>query len=99
MKRDEVVYEVVAQRERDEVIEYIAARNFAAALRLDVEIDAVLDLLARGDPPVDGTAVRLRSGRSCRQWFVHPVTIYYDRAPGRVIVLHVRHHARAPITQ
>ena len=96
---DAVEFSAAARVELDDALEYIAARNPDAATRLRATIGAALATLAAPHPRVDGPAARLRSGVPCRRCFVHPVTLYYDRAPGLVSVLHVWHHAREPIAR
>ncbi len=39
----------------------------------------------------------LTTGETCRRWYVHPVMIYYQRSPGMLRVVAVRHHAREPL--
>lgn len=97
MNPDSVEFTATARGELDEALEYIAARNPGAAIRLRTAIGARLAALAAPHPRVDGPAVSLINDVSCRRSFVHPLTLYYDRAPGLVLVLHVRHHARDPI--
>ncbi|TAK29391.1 MAG: type II toxin-antitoxin system RelE/ParE family toxin [Myxococcaceae bacterium] len=99
MNPDAVEFTTSARVELDETLEYIAARNPDAATRLRVAIGATLATLAAPHPRVDGPTARLSTGIPCRQRFVHPVTLYYDRAPGLVLVLHVWHHAREPIAR
>ena len=99
MTSDDIEFSAVARAELDEALEYIAARNPGAAIRLRAAIGAALTTLALPQPRVDGPAAQLTTGVPCRQRFVHPVTLYYDRAPGVVTVLHVWHHAREPIAR
>jgi plasmid stabilization system protein ParE len=96
---DRVELSPEAVAEFDEALEYIAARNPSAATRLREAVALTLATLAAPHPRVDGPAARLNTGVPCRQRFVHPVTLYYDRAPGVVMVLHVWHHAREPIAR
>jgi plasmid stabilization system protein ParE len=99
MKPDAVEFTALARAELEEAIEYIAARNPDAAMRLRTAIGATLATLAGPHPRVDGPTARLNRGAPCRRCFVHPVTLYYDRAPGLVLMLHVWHHAREPIAR
>lgn len=99
MKPDAVEFTTSARVELEETLEYIAARNPDAAIRLRAAIGATLATLAAPHPRVDGPTARLNTDAPCRKCFVHPVTLYYDRAPGLVLVLHVWHHAREPIAR
>ena len=99
MNPDAVEFTTSARVELDEALAYLAARNPGAATRLRAAIGATLATLAAPHPRVDGRAARLHTGVPCRQRYVHPVTLYYDRAPGVVVVLHVWHHAREPIAR
>ena len=81
---DRVELSPAAVAEFDEALEYIANRNPAAAIRLRAAIIEVLATLAAHHPRIDGPAARLNTGVPCRQRFVHPVTLYYDRSPGVV---------------
>ena len=56
-------------------------------------------MLAARDPRLDGREVELDTGERCRRIFVHPLTIYYQRAPGEVLIVRVYHHARQPLTR
>ncbi len=49
---------------------------------------------ARTAPRVEGRLVELEPGVDCRRHFVLPVVILYQREPGVLHVLSVRHHAR-----
>jgi hypothetical protein len=60
---------------------------------------ATAERLALPAPRLDGPTAVLLTGAPCRRYFVHPVTLYYDRASGVVVVLHVWHHAREPIAR
>lgn len=99
MTPDAVEFSAVAHAELDEVLEYIAQRNPTAAIRLRAAIGAVLTALAAPAPRLDGPPALLTTGVPCRRCFVHPVTLYYDRTPGLIVVLHVHHHAREPIAR
>ncbi len=54
-----------------------------------------MDLLA--SRVVDGRVIALYTGERYRRWFVHPVSIFYERAPGVVRVVGIYHHAREPL--
>lgn len=98
MTPDEVELSAQAQDDLDGLIAYLLAHNPDAAARLSRDLDAALATLAAKVPRIDGREVILRSGAPCRRWFVHPVVIFYERAPGRLLVQAIHHHARAPIT-
>jgi plasmid stabilization system protein ParE len=99
MISDAVELSAAARADLEDVIDYITERNPSAADRLRAAIRAALATLAAPEPRADGPAVTLDTGESCRTWFVHPVTLYYQRGPGSLFVLHIRHHAREPIAR
>ena len=99
MKPDALEFSAVARAELDEVVEYIAQRNPTAAVRLRAAIGAALTALTAPHPRTEGPPAMLNTGEPCRRCFVHPVTLYYDRTPGLLTVLHVHHHAREPIAR
>ena len=97
--RDAIEFSPEARAELDDVIDYIAERNLAAALQAQSAIESVLDMLTTHEPRTDGPAVTLRKEGPCREWFVHPVTLYYQRVRGVLWIMHVHHHAREPIAR
>ena len=99
MTSDRVEFSPVAIAELRELVTYIAQYDPDAAERVRANILAAVAQLALPAPRLDGPAALLNAGVPCRQRFVHPVTLYYDRAPGLVSVLHVWHHAREPIAR
>lgn len=99
MTPDRVEFSPEALAELRELIEYIAERNPSAAERVRSDVVSAASRLALPSPRLDGPPARLKTGAPCRRHFVHPVTLYYDRAPGVLIVLHVWHHAREPIAR
>lgn len=96
---DRVSFATTARRDLDAQLDYLAERNPAASLALSDSIDATLAMLAGRAPRLDGPEVLLDTGERCRRVFVHPVAIYYQRAPGEVLVVRVYHHAREPIAR
>lgn len=99
MTADRVEFSPEALAELEELTAYIADRNPDAAERVRADILSAATRLALPAPRVDGPAAMLRAGAPCRRTFVHPVMIYYRRAPGVVQVLRVYHHAREPIAR
>jgi plasmid stabilization system protein ParE len=97
MNPDRVELSAQARADLDALIAYLLDRNPVAALQVYAGIDEAFSTLAAPSPRIDGRVVTLRSGAVCRRWFVHPVVIFYDRAPGVVLVQAVHHYAREPI--
>lgn len=79
-----------------EAVDYIAARNPAAAERLVDRIFALIDRVASRE--LEGPEVRLRSGEIVRSWPVNPLRFYYQRQAESFVVLRVYHQARAPLS-
>ena len=98
-RADRIELTVAARRDIDAQIDYLAERNPAAALALSGAIAATLAMLAQREPRFDGPEAKLSTEERCRRVFVHPVAIYYRRAPDALVVLRVYHHAREPITR
>ncbi len=98
-KPDRVSFARAARRDLDAQLDYLAERNPAASLALADAIGETLAMLAARDPRLDGREVELDTGERCRRIFVHPLTIYYQRAPGEVLIVRVYHHARQPLTR
>lgn len=96
---DRIVLSVEAMEGMASTVSYIAERNPAAAERVRLAILATLEMLACTDPRVEGRTVELAPGVTCRRHYVHPVLILYQRSPGVLEVLSVRHHAREPIAR
>ena len=92
---DAVVVSPEAQHDLDALIDHVVLRNPHAAARLLAEIEEAMDLLA--SRVVDGRMIALHSGERYRRWFVHPVSIFYERAPGVVRVVRIYHHSREPL--
>ncbi len=99
MTSDRVMFSPLALAELAELTEYIAAQNPDAAEQVRAAVVAMTEQLALPAPRLDGPPAVLRSGVACRRSFVHPVAIYYRRAPGVLEVLRVYHHAREPIAR
>jgi plasmid stabilization system protein ParE len=70
-----------------------------AGERVRAAIMRTLATLAALAPRTDGREATLDTGERCRRCFVAPVVIFYQRALGMVAVLHVWHHARAPVAR
>jgi plasmid stabilization system protein ParE len=83
----------------DELLAYPVERNPTAAVKLRVAVLDDFARLARTSPRLDGPAVTLATGERCRRSVVHPVAIYYRRAPGVLEVMRAYHHAREPIAR
>ena len=98
-RADRIELAAAARRDVDSQLDYLAERNPAAALALSGAIAATLAMLAQREPRFDGPDARLTTGERCRRVFVHPVAIYYQRAPEVLTVLRVYHHAREPIAR
>lgn len=73
----------------DELLAYLVERNPTAAVKLRAAILDDLARLARTSPRLDGPTVTLATGERCRRSFVHPVAIYYRRAPGLLEVVRI----------
>ena len=99
MTVDRVELSLRSRADLDELLSYLLERNPAAAERLSADLDVAFKTLATQSPRVDGSKVTLRSGKVCMRWLVHPVLVFYERAPERVFVLAIHHHAREPITR
>lgn len=99
MSSDRVEFSPEALAELEELTTYFAERNPAVAERVIADVVAASERLALHAPRLDGPPAVLRTGEPCRRYFVHPMMLYYDRAPGVVVVLHVWHHAREPIAR
>ena len=96
---DRIVLSAEAIDGMEATVSYLAERNPVAAERVRIAILAALDTLACTAPRVEGRPAELEPGVDCRRHFVHPVVILYQREPGVLHVLSVRHHARAPIAR
>ena len=99
MSADRVVFSPLALAELEELTEYIAERNPDAAERVRASVLALVEQLALPAPRLDGPPTVLRTGVTCFRDFVHPVTVFYRRAPGRLDVVRIYHHAREPIAR
>jgi plasmid stabilization system protein ParE len=78
-------------------VEHIAAHNPRAAAGLARRVFDMIDRLAEGI--LDGPEQELTTGERARSWPVPPLRIYYQREPGRLIVLRIYHQARKPIVR
>ncbi len=99
MTADRVEFSPEAVAELDGLVAYIAERNPNAAERVRANIMQAVATLAATTPRTEGREVILDSGEKCRRWFVSPVLLLYQRAPGVLAAVHVWHHAREPITR
>ncbi len=77
------------------LIEFLHARNPAAAAALGDRIFAVIDQLAAGD--FDGPEQTLRTGESVRSWPVPPVRVYYHRHATSLWIARIYHQSRPPL--
>jgi plasmid stabilization system protein ParE len=92
---DAVVLTPEAERDIADHVAYLDARNPYAADDFHRTLSDEFDRLATR--VVDGQLVVLPNGGRCRRWLVHPMAIFYERAPGTLYVLRVYHHARRPL--
>ncbi len=99
MTSDRIELALLASVDLADMVEYLEERNPVAAREFLARVADTLSTLAACDPRLDGPAVTLVTGDRCRRWFVHPVMIYYRRAPALLEVLRVYHHAREPIAR
>jgi plasmid stabilization system protein ParE len=99
MTADRVELSAQARADLDDLIEYLLERNPVAAVQVSAAIEDAFATLATPSPRVEGRPVTLKSGVTSRRWFVHPVVIFYQRAPSVVFIQAIHHHARDPITR
>lgn len=86
MTADRVELSAQARADLDDLLEYLLERNPVAARQILAAIDEVIATLATPSPRVEGRPVTLKSGATCRRWFVHPVVIFSQRAPRVVFI-------------
>jgi plasmid stabilization system protein ParE len=79
------------------LVEFLRARNSAAAERLAGDIFSALDAL--DTEGLDGPETKLISGERVRSWPVPPVRVYYQRSQTGILVVRVYHQSRNPITR
>ncbi len=94
-----VEFSPTAGDDLEDLVDFIARRNFRAAMEVRASIIAAVNALAATTPTLEGRAVTMQTGAPCRRWFVHPAVIYYERQADRLRVLRVYHHAREPIAR
>ncbi|MEZ4407837.1 MAG: type II toxin-antitoxin system RelE/ParE family toxin [Polyangiales bacterium] len=99
MTADRVEFSPEAAAELDDLVAYIAERNPSAAERVRATFMQAVATLAATAPRTEGREVTLDTGEKCRRWYVAPVLLFYQRAPEALYVVHVWHHARAPIAR
>lgn len=90
-----VIVSPKAERDLKEAFEYIAQDSPAAANRLLVRFEEIMEMLASG--LVRGSEVTLKDGRRVEAWSMPPYRIYFRRREDALEVLRVYHQAQRPI--
>ena len=78
-----------------QIANYLTERNPRAALAIDTAIRGAVRLL--GEFPGSGRALTQRPDVQVMPLVRYPYLIFYTAIGGDVLVLHVRHGARAPV--
>jgi plasmid stabilization system protein ParE len=86
-----------ARHDLRSAVEYLAARNPAAAAELADQLLSTIEKLAQGE--FQGSEVQLRSGAIVRSWPVVPYRIYYQRSVEALQVVRIYHQARRPVAK
>jgi hypothetical protein len=85
-----------AQRDFRQHLEYLAETDRGLAVREGWRIRAGLEWFAELN--VDGLLCEIRGwDRPVRRHYLEPFKVYYERRPGGLFVVRLRHYARLPL--
>jgi plasmid stabilization system protein ParE len=93
-----VLYSSQARADVAHALRYLAARNPAAAGKLESALEHLEDQLDSGE--LEGRLESLKSGEEVRSWPFAPWRLYYQRHPDGVLwVVRFYHQRRRPLTR